>query len=143
MHNSRHAMSLGVKGEVIGSWKATSAVVARERPISRVFAAVSSQFVGPRELPSAAWPLTRVRFLAFTDRHLHSLQYRLLTEITINTRTRFTVLINFYRVTLYKRGICYGCVYVCQSVRLFIQLKLRRSTKTAVYTRRPPRRRTS
>ena len=62
----RDAMPLGVKGEVIGTRESASAVRAAERAVSGVFSAVSSQLVRPRKLPSAAWPLARVRLLTYT-----------------------------------------------------------------------------
>ena len=61
----REPVALCVQGEVVGSGESSSAVAARERPVAGVFAAVSSQLVRPRKLPSASRPLTRVRLLAY------------------------------------------------------------------------------
>ena len=65
----RDAVSFGVEGEVIGARESAAAVGARERPISGVLPAVSSQLVRPSKLPSASWPLARVGLLAYTHAH--------------------------------------------------------------------------
>ena len=49
-----------VNGEVVTAGEGALTVVALERPVSGVFSVVSRQFVGPRELPLAAGPVTHV-----------------------------------------------------------------------------------
>ena len=52
-----------MQGQVIGPREGPFAQTALERPVARVFAVVTSQFVAAREFPAAALPRTLVRLL--------------------------------------------------------------------------------
>lgn len=55
-------MSFHVEGEVVGSAEGALALAAAEGLLTRVLPEMSSQLVGPRELPGAAVPRALVRF---------------------------------------------------------------------------------
>lgn len=61
-------VSLHVQRQVIRPGEGALAQVALEGPVSRVFAEVTGQLVGPGELPPAAFPAAVVRLLTCEDR---------------------------------------------------------------------------
>ena len=59
-------VALHVQWQMVRSWEGTLAQVAAERLLSRMFAEVTGQLVGPSKLPGTTIPRALVRFLAYS-----------------------------------------------------------------------------
>ena len=80
-------MPLDVERQVVAPGKRPVADAAPEGPVAGVGPEVTSQFVGPREPPSASRPVAEVGLLACMDANV-SLQVRTLCVATTTARIR-------------------------------------------------------